>query len=45
MTVTERTRAFCAEGGTVVGFEHLNFRQARLGKRAPRPEPVVFHGW
>ena len=29
--------AFCDENGEVVGFEYLNFRQARLGKRAPRP--------
>ena len=45
MTVTERTVAFCNENNQVVGFEYLNFRQARLGKRLPRPEKVHFRGW
>lgn len=46
MTVTERTRAFCERlGGEVVGFEYLNFRQARLSKGAQKPQIVVFDSW
>ena len=46
MTVTERTRAFCERlGGEVVGFEYLNFKQARLGKGAPKPQTVVYDSW
>ena len=45
MTVTEDTVAFCDEDDNVVGFEYLNFRQARLGKREPRPSTVHFRSW
>ena len=44
MTVTERTRAFCERLGGV-GFEYLNFRQARLSKGAQKPQIVVFDSW
>lgn len=45
MTVTEATVAFCDDNNEVVGFEFLNFRQARLGKREPRPSTTHFKGW
>lgn len=45
MTVTENTIAFCDNNGAVVGFEYLYFRQGRLSRRAPRPQPVVFDKW